>query len=101
MVGSVAIRGIDYRGHLKGLTLYVLTGFSSEREQLQCLNRVGRFNDKCSRFCPADLELVDLTKKASTTRDLIKYAAKDKPASERLRPRCAKSVNKENKYKGH
>ena len=54
-------RGLDYRSienHL-GMCLIVLSSCTSEREWLQLLNRVGRYNEECHRIFNSKVEKVD------------------------------------------
>ena len=46
----MTMRGFDYRGHDRGLTLVIDRSFDSHRELSQGLARVGRFGEKCERF---------------------------------------------------
>ena len=49
---SYGSRGLDYRSveNKLGICLIVLSSSASEREWLQLLNRVGRYNEECLRI---------------------------------------------------
>ena len=55
------MRGFDYRGHERGLTLVIDRSFESHRDASQGLARVGRFGEKCERYATYKTELVDAT----------------------------------------
>ena len=63
---NYGIRGLDYRSieNLLGICLIVLSSCMSEREWLQLLKRVGRYNEECLRIVNSKTEKVD--KKAYT-----------------------------------
>ena len=54
-------RGLDYRSieNLLGICLIVLSPCMSEREWLQLLNRVGRYDEQCFRIVNSKIEKVD------------------------------------------
>ena len=54
-------RALDYRSFENplGICLIVLSSSASEREWLQLLNRVGRYNEECLRIVNSKVEKVD------------------------------------------
>ena len=63
------MRGVDYRSDSKGITLVVDKSFSTSRDALQGLARVGRFGDECRRYLVGGVELFN------RTTDMAKYQA--------------------------
>jgi hypothetical protein len=55
------MRILDFRAALKGISRYVFQSFTSGREALKGLGRVGRFGDSCKRFIMSEVGLVDMT----------------------------------------
>ena len=53
------MRGFDYRGGFKGITLLIDRGFESQREAEQALARVGRQGEPALRFCSEHVQLVE------------------------------------------
>lgn len=53
------MRGLDYRSRKVPMHLVIAKSFSTERDAMQGLNRVGRFGDPCSRICFTDVPLID------------------------------------------
>ena len=49
------MRGVDYRSET-GIDLFIDETLMNERAYLQALGRVGRCDDKCSRYVRSDLE---------------------------------------------
>ena len=49
------MRGVDYRCET-GIDLFIDSALMNERAYLQALGRVGRCDDKCSRYVRSDLE---------------------------------------------
>ena len=47
---AVCMRGVDYLGKERGLTLIIDAPFDSLRDAHQGLARVGRFGEKCRRL---------------------------------------------------
>jgi hypothetical protein len=54
------MRSWDYRADQVGISLYILKPFAHERDEIQGLNRVGRFKDKSERIKLQGMETVDL-----------------------------------------
>jgi len=67
------MRGVDYRGNEKGLTLVIDCGFSTRRDALQGQCRVGRFGEKSERFITHDTQLIDEVKNKQLTKCLIDF----------------------------
>lgn len=44
------MRAVDYRAPIRGLDLFIGTGFSNNRHVVQALGRVGRNGDPCERM---------------------------------------------------
>ena len=55
---SMTMRGFDYRGHARGLTLVIDRSFDSHRDLSQGLARIGRFGERGDRFVTYGTELV-------------------------------------------
>ena len=55
------MRGVDYRSDSKGMTLVIDNSFSTNRDALQGLSRVGRFGDDCRRYLVGGVELFNPT----------------------------------------
>ena len=60
-----AMRGVDYRAPLTGITLLIGKSFANAREADQGLKRVGRFKDSCQRIAIDGTPLVDPELEAS------------------------------------
>ena len=52
------LRGVDYRSR-EGIDLLIAHPLMNKRMLTQCLGRVGRGTDKCSRFVIKGMELLD------------------------------------------
>lgn len=52
------MRGVDFRGGVKGLCLIIDTPFENEREALQACARVGRMQEKCERYLTHSTTLI-------------------------------------------
>ena len=55
------IRGLDYRapGNPLGICLIILSSCRSERQFLQLLKRVGRYDEDCHRILNSKIDKVD------------------------------------------
>ena len=56
---TACMRGFDYLGKERGITLIIDSSFESLREASQGLARVGRFGEKCQRLITHGTVLVD------------------------------------------
>ena len=59
--------GVDYRSDSKGIKLVIDKSFSTNRDALQGLSRVGRFGDECMRYLVGGVELFN------PTTDMVRY----------------------------
>ena len=55
---SFGLRGDDYRSHI-GITLIVAKSFDHERDAIQAMNRVGRWDEPFRRIVAGDIAIVD------------------------------------------
>ena len=82
---SYGIRGLDYRSieNSLGICLIVLSSCMSEREWLQLLKRVGRYNEDCLRIVNSKVEKVDgeayIQFVGKVKADLLKIQEENKP----------------------
>jgi hypothetical protein len=65
------MRGVDYRAGTTGITLVVAQSFSNDREAIQALARVGRYDEPCNRYRVEGVELVDEEKKTEYIAGLL------------------------------
>ena len=65
----IAMRGLDYRAPLNGITLLIAKSFPHKRAVLQAAYRVGRQQDPCQRIVLSKVDLID-------AEDERKYKAK-------------------------
>jgi hypothetical protein len=70
------MRGIDYRSRTNVLHLVVAQKFSSTREALQGVARVGRFGDPCKKIKFSDCQnIVDMSLEAKYHAELLEFVA--------------------------
>lgn len=53
------MRGLDFRGNLKGICLIINKSFPTARSAAQGLGRVGRYGEECVRQISKNVKLVD------------------------------------------
>ena len=64
------MRGVDYRTKEKA-TLFIASGFESDRAAQQAYMRVGRFEDKCVRVLVGMKQIVNNTEQFAYLKRLI------------------------------
>jgi hypothetical protein len=68
-----AMRGLDYRAPILGVTLILAASFANKREALQGLKRVGRFGDPSVVVSIEDIPLIDKEKESHYHTILFAY----------------------------
>ena len=67
------MRGMDYRSKDAIITLFIGKSFENQREAVQGFNRVGRFDDICSRVRFSDVQLIDKRLEMLYNANLMKF----------------------------
>ena len=78
---EMLMRGYDYRGHERGLTLILDQSFESQRDVDQGLARVGRYGEKCHRFITHSTPEIDGDRCRELTKRLINFQSAGFPTS--------------------
>ena len=70
---ETTMRGYDYRGHERGVTLIIDRPFGSQRDSAQGLARTGRFGEPTKRYITHATPLVDDKRKKDQAIRLIAF----------------------------
>ena len=94
------MRGVDYRSDSKGISLVVDKSFSTSRDALQGLARVGRFGDECRRYLVGGVELFNRTTDMAKYQEFFKFAqlsvVPSKPAKRQIKASSKEQTKCEN-----
>ena len=86
------MRGIDYKSVTARMTLVVAKPFENQREAIQGFNRVGRFDDKCSRVRFSEISLVDKKLEMKYNASLMKFVTEMQKKPLTLKPITVKTA---------
>ncbi len=67
------LRAFDYRGNNIGITLIIAKSLAHERDALQAMSRVGRWDEPCKRIVAGETEVVDIASAFAYSTRLNKY----------------------------
>lgn len=70
---SFGLRAFDYRGNKIGITLIIAKSLAHERDALQAMSRVGRWDEPFKRIVAGDTDIIDKVSAFTYSTRLNKY----------------------------